>query len=160
MKYRKLIISWLNLCIATISILVLVGGITRLTDSGLSITEWDLVGGVWYPSNQEMIENFDKYRASSEFKNFRDSSFTLDDFKFIFFWEYFHRILGRVIGVLFLIPLLYFIIIKAIPKKEIVRFVNIFLWRSSRLSPLPFYDAEFNSVSTQFKKKLNFHKRS
>ncbi|CDO74102.1 hypothetical protein BN946_scf185043.g152 [Trametes cinnabarina] len=87
---------------------IVVGGITRLTESGLSITEWKPITGVIPPLSQaQWEEEFEKYKATPEFK-LLNHSITLEEFKSIFFWEWGHRVLGRVIGISFVIPLVYF----------------------------------------------------
>jgi cytochrome c oxidase assembly protein subunit 15 len=96
---------------------IILGGITRLTGSGLSITEWNLIMGVLPPLNEaQWLNAFHKYQQIPQFKVL-NSHFSLSDFKGIFFWEYFHRLWARAIGVVFLIPFLYFIIKKRITKK-------------------------------------------
>ena len=88
--------------------MIVIGGLTRLTDSGLSITEWELFKGILPPLNLETWENyFSLYKNTPQF-NLLFSDMTLDEFKIIFYWEYIHRILGRVIGLFFLLPLIYF----------------------------------------------------
>ncbi|KAJ7774215.1 electron transfer protein 1 [Mycena maculata] len=95
-------------------VVVVVGGVTRLTESGLSITEWRPITGVMPPLSQEAWEEeFTKYKATPEFKMLNHSS-TLDDFKRIYYMEWSHRILGRLIGVVFVVPLAYFTITKKI----------------------------------------------
>lgn len=87
---------------------VVLGGITRLTGSGLSITRWDIITGVIPPmSKQEWIDVFELYKQTPQFHKI-NASFTLKDFKFIFFWEYMHRLWARVLGLIFLIPFIYF----------------------------------------------------
>ena len=91
-----------------ISIMIIVGGVTRLTDSGLSITEWELFSGFIPPMSQtEWIVYFDLYKKIPEFK-LQNFNMTLSEFKVIFWWEWGHRFLGRLIGIGFLIPLIYF----------------------------------------------------
>ena len=101
---------WLLIGVAMIIIQVLLGGITRLTGSGLSITEWDAIQGALPPLNEhQWMELFDKYKQTPQYRliNF---DFTLQNFKFIFFWEWFHRLWARLIGVVFLIPFIIFLI--------------------------------------------------
>ena len=99
---------WLGTNLFMVLSMVIIGGITRLTDSGLSMTTWDLIKGVIPPLNQEeWIDTFNMYKNYPEF-NFKNSLMTLEEFKKIFFWEYFHRVWGRLIGLTFFIPLLYF----------------------------------------------------
>tara|TARA_A100001011_G_scaffold394900_1_gene488394 strand:+ start:1115 stop:2077 length:963 start_codon:yes stop_codon:yes gene_type:complete len=98
-------------------LMVIVGGFTRLTNSGLSITEWELVKGILPPLNQNEWNNyFFLYKQIPQYK-LVNNNMNLSEFKVIFYWEYFHRILGRLIGLFFLIPLFYFYLIKKIDKK-------------------------------------------
>ena len=127
MQIKNKIIWWLNLCLILICILVAVGGITRLTNSGLSIIDWELIKGIKYPSDNEMDVYFETYKSTTEYQKYRNSNFAIDDYKYIFFWEYFHRILGRIVGLFFLIPLVYFSLTKAFSKKQIKTFAKIFL---------------------------------
>ena len=91
-----------------ISIMIVVGGLTRLTDSGLSITQWQLFSGFLPPlNNSEWIMYFDLYKEIPEFK-LQNYDMTMQEFKVIFWWEWAHRFLGRLIGISFLIPLIYF----------------------------------------------------
>ena len=107
--------------------MVLVGGLTRLTDSGLSITEWELFDGIFPPMNNESWNNyFDLYKQIPQYQ-LLNSDMTLKEFKIIFYWEYFHRVLGRVIGLFFLVPLIYFYLTKIINKKYLSICYLIFL---------------------------------
>ena len=100
--------SWLLLITFLLIVMILVGGLTRLTDSGLSITNWDLFSGILPPINKSDWENyFSLYKKIPEYK-LLNSSMTIEEFKVIFWWEYAHRLLGRLIGITFLIPLIYF----------------------------------------------------
>ncbi len=91
-----------------ISIMIVVGGLTRLTDSGLSITEWELFAGFLPPLNNNDWNNyFNLYKKIPEFTE-QNYLMTMSEFKIIFWWEWAHRFLGRLIGILFLIPLIYF----------------------------------------------------
>jgi len=102
--------SWLLLITFLIVLMIVVGGLTRLTDSGLSITEWQLFSGFLPPLNNTEWENyFNLYKEIPEFK-IQNYSMTITDFKFIFWWEWVHRFLGRLIGICFLLPLLFFTI--------------------------------------------------
>ena len=99
---------WLILMFWIISIMIVVGGLTRLTDSGLSITEWQLFSGFFPPLNQnEWIHYFSLYKKIPEYQ-LQNFNMSLDEFKVIFWWEWAHRFLGRLIGISFLIPLIYF----------------------------------------------------
>ena len=109
-KTKKYISFWLGFMFVIISIMIVVGGLTRLTDSGLSITEWQLFSGFIPPlSNLDWDNYFDLYKKIPEFKE-QNYSMTLQEFKVIFWWEWAHRFLGRLIGILFLIPLIVFTI--------------------------------------------------
>ena len=108
LKIQKKISLWLIIMFWIISIMIVVGGLTRLTDSGLSITEWQLFSGFFPPLNHtDWISYFNLYKEIPEFK-IQNFDMSLQDFKIIFWWEWAHRFLGRLIGISFLIPLLYF----------------------------------------------------
>ncbi|OJA07700.1 hypothetical protein AZE42_01863 [Rhizopogon vesiculosus] len=99
---------WLLISSAMVFAVIVVGGVTRLTESGLSITEWKPITGIIPPMNaEEWGIEFEKYKATPEFK-LLNHSITLDEFKNIFYMEWSHRVLGRVIGLTFIIPLVYF----------------------------------------------------
>ncbi len=101
---------WLLLITFLISLIIVVGGLTRLTDSGLSITEWQLFSGFLPPLNNNDWNNyFNLYKEIPEFK-LQNYSMTLNEFKIIFWWEWAHRFLGRLIGICYLLPLIYFTI--------------------------------------------------
>ena len=105
---KKQLSFWLSFMFWIISLMIVVGGLTRLTDSGLSITQWELFSGLFPPLNeQQWFDYFDQYKQIPEFK-LQNYSMTLGEFKIIFWWEWIHRFLGRLIGILFLIPLIYF----------------------------------------------------
>ena len=107
-KINNQLSIWLITMFIIISIMIVVGGLTRLTDSGLSITEWQLFSGLLPPLNQnDWILYFNLYKQIPEFK-LQNFNMTLQEFKVIFWWEWAHRFLGRVIGLCFLIPLIYF----------------------------------------------------
>ena len=100
--------SWLLLITSLVVLMIVVGGLTRLTDSGLSITQWQLFSGFLPPLNNADWENyFTLYKEIPEFK-LQNYSMTLSEFKIIFWWEWIHRFLGRLIGIFFLLPLIYF----------------------------------------------------
>src|SRR5512147_1975779 len=106
---RRAIAAWLLLCAAMVCAIVVVGGVTRLTRSGLSIVEWQpLIGALPPLSEAHWQELFAKYRETPEFKlvNF---AMDLDGFKRIFWWEYVHRLLGRLAGLVYLLPFLWFL---------------------------------------------------
>ena len=108
---------WLELVALLVVGIVVVGGITRLTESGLSITEWNVVSGILPPLTEAAWQaEFAKYRLTGEYRmESGPAGMDLAAFKFIFFWEWFHRILGRVIGLAFLLPLIVFAARRAIP---------------------------------------------
>ena len=122
------ITNWLLLITLLLILMIAVGGITRLTDSGLSITKWDLFTGVLPPLGANQWESaFSLYKKIPEY-TLLNSSMTLEEFKFIYFWEYIHRLLGRLIGLLFILPLIFFTIKKFVTKKkDIIYFYFIFL---------------------------------
>ena len=100
--------SWLLLITFFIALMIIVGGLTRLTDSGLSITKWQLFSGFLPPLNNDDWENyFNLYKETSEFK-VQNYAMTMYEFKIIFWWEWAHRFLGRLVGISFLLPLIYF----------------------------------------------------
>ena len=125
-KINYLFFNWLTICLISVFLIILVGGLTRLTNSGLSITEWELFRGIMPPLNENTWnEYFELYKEIPQFKliNF---NMNLAEFKIIFYWEYFHRILGRFIGIFFLIPLLYFHFTKKIKRDYILTCYTIF----------------------------------
>ncbi len=113
-KYSKTIRNWLLIGLIMLVGQVILGGITRLTGSGLSITRWDIVTGVVPPLNvQEWLAAFDLYKETPQFHKI-NSTMLLSDFKFIYFWEYFHRLWVRALGFIFLIPFVFFVLLKKI----------------------------------------------
>ncbi len=119
MKDNKKVIYWLFTGCFLIFIMVIVGGITRLTQSGLSISDYKLISGTIPPLNeQEWIEAFELYKQYPEYQKLH-THFTLQDFKGIYFWEWFHRVLGRLIGIVFIIPFLYFLFTKQLTRSTI-----------------------------------------
>ncbi len=110
-----IIIYWLYLMALLVGIMVVIGGITRLTGSGLSMAEWRPLMGTLPPLNAaEWIRVFDIYKLTPEFQDV-NLGMSLGEFKQIFFWEYFHRLWGRLLGLVFVLPLLYFFLRKKIP---------------------------------------------
>ncbi len=123
---KKYISFWLASMFWIISIMIIVGGLTRLTDSGLSITEWQLFSGILPPlTNTDWNNYFDLYKKIPEYTQ-QNYSMTMKEFKVIFWWEWAHRFLGRVIGLLFLIPLVIFTL-KVGFKKLINLYIIFFL---------------------------------
>ena len=107
---RRAVAAWLLACCALVFAMVVVGGVTRLTHSGLSITEWQPIVGAIPPLDQAHWDAaFEKYRATPEFRQ-KNPDMTLEGFKGIFWWEWSHRFLGRLVGAAFLLPFLYFLV--------------------------------------------------
>ena len=105
---KKYISLWLVSMFWVIAITIIVGGLTRLTDSGLSITQWQLFSGIFPPFNEtQWNQYFELYKKIPEY-NLQNHSMTLEEFKVIFWWEFIHRFLGRLIGILFFVPLIFF----------------------------------------------------
>lgn len=113
-KDNKPVIIWLLSGCVLLFIMVMVGGITRLTNSGLSMTDWHLVTDTFPPlTEQKWEETFEEYKKFPEYQKINiHNDFTLSDYKFIYFWEWFHRFIGRIIGLVFIIPFVYFIVRK------------------------------------------------
>ena len=126
-KTRKQINYWLLSACILIFIMVIIGGITRLTRSGLSMVEWHPISGVIPPiTYKEWTIEFEKYKKFPEYNKI-NKGMTLNQFKFIFFWEYIHRLIARILGVFFVIPFFYFIINKRLNPKLIKKLITMFL---------------------------------
>lgn len=126
-RSSRLVATWLLIGVGMTVIQVALGGITRLTGSGLSITQWDVITGSLPPLNeQQWMVEFDKYRQTPQFQllNFE---FTLSDFKFIFFWEWFHRLWARTIGLVFAFGFVWFLVKKHFKKEMITPLLVLFL---------------------------------
>ena len=124
---RRQVALWLFVCSAMVFSILVVGGVTRLTHSGLSIVEWKPIVGIIPPLNQaQWDETFDKYKQTPEFQKV-NHQMDLDEFKGIFFWEYFHRLLGRLVGVVFLLPFLYFWLRRRIDRPLLPKLLGIFV---------------------------------
>ena len=109
MKYSKKVVLWLFIGLVMVFIQVIVGGITRLTESGLSITKWEVISGTLPPlSENDWVQQFDLYKSTPQYKEINEGM-DLDDFKFIYFWEYIHRFWARIMGLVFIVPFLYFL---------------------------------------------------
>jgi len=115
---NKSVIIWLLSGCILVFIMVVVGGITRLTNSGLSMTDWHLVTDTFPPMTEEKwSQAFEEYKKFPEYQKINiHNDFTLSDYKFIYFWEWFHRFIGRIIGLVFIIPFVYFLIKKKIDR--------------------------------------------
>jgi cytochrome c oxidase assembly protein subunit 15 len=119
MKDNKKVVYWLFLGCILIFVMVVVGGITRLTHSGLSISNYKLISGTIPPMSEiEWQEAFELYKQYPEYQKL-NYHFTLEDFKDIYFWEWLHRVIGRLIGLVFIIPFIYFLIRKQLTKPTI-----------------------------------------
>src|SRR6185369_3946929 len=111
----RAVAAWLLVCCALVFAIVVVGGVTRLTHSGLSITEWQPIVGTLPPlSDADWDAAFSKYRQTPEYLQV-NKGMTLPEFQRIFWWEYFHRLLGRLVGFVFLVPFLWFLARRKIP---------------------------------------------
>lgn len=124
---RKAVAYWLLAGVFMIIVQVLLGGITRLTGSGLSITEWKPIMGALPPlDEQQWNEAFDKYKQIAQFK-YLNSHFELGDFKFIFFWEWIHRLWARLLGVVFAIGFIYFLVRQYFDKAMVMPLIILFI---------------------------------
>ncbi len=121
MRANKSVIVWLLSGCVLLFIMVMVGGITRLTNSGLSMTDWHLVTDTFPPlSEEKWIDAFEEYKKFPEYQKINiHNDFTLADYKFIYFWEWFHRFIGRIIGLVFIIPFIYFLLKKKLDSETI-----------------------------------------
>lgn len=118
---NRAVAIWLFVCAALVFLMVVVGGITRLTGSGLSITEWKPIMGALPPMNStDWNEAFEKYRAIPQYAQV-NAGMSLAEFQGIFWWEWAHRLLGRVIGAAFALPFAVFLILRQIPRRLVVR---------------------------------------
>ena len=116
---KNLFAYWLYFSLILVFLIIIIGGLTRLTNSGLSITEWELFTGILPPMNSVTWDfYFNQYKKIPQYKLI-NYNMTMYDFKVIFYWEYVHRILARLIGLFFLIPLIYFHFSKKIEKEYI-----------------------------------------
>lgn len=126
-KRTKIVANWIFLGVGMLIIQVLLGGVTRLTGSGLSITEWKPIMGAMPPIGEaEWQQAFYKYQQIAQYK-YLNQHFTLSHFKFIFFWEWFHRLWARLIGVVFLIPFIHFLTNKYFKSWMVVPLIVLFL---------------------------------
>lgn len=123
----RAVANWLLVGVGMIIVQIILGGITRLTESGLSITEWKPITGALPPLTTEawMVE-FEKYKHTDQFR-YIHADFSLSNFKFIFFWEWFHRLWARLLGVVFIIGFVYFLIKKQFKQEMIIPMIILFL---------------------------------
>ena len=127
-SYNIGVYIWLLALTTMVLLIIIIGGLTRLTDSGLSMTDWRPLLGVIPPLGQDKwLIVFEMYKQTPEFK-IVNRSMTLEEFKFIFWWEWFHRIFARLIGVVFIIPLIYFLIKKQVSKSLLIRLPIVFIF--------------------------------
>ena len=118
-NFNKFFYNWLFFTFCLVFLMIILGGLTRLTNSGLSITEWELFKGILPPITSEGWNNyFSLYKNIPQYQLI-NNNMTLNEFKIIFYWEYSHRMLGRIIGLFFMIPLIFFYLIKKIEKRFI-----------------------------------------
>jgi len=124
---NRAVATWLLVGVGMIVVQVLLGGITRLTESGLSITEWKPVTGTLPPLNEAAwMAEFEKYRLTDQFK-YVHQDFSLRDFKFIFFWEWFHRVWARLMGLVFIVGFVYFLVKKKFSREMIRPMIILFI---------------------------------
>lgn len=126
-RHRPAVVAWLLAMCALVALMIIVGGATRLTDSGLSITEWRPVTGAIPPLSQaDWLAEFEKYKTIPEYHQV-NLGMSLAEFKTIYWWEWGHRFLGRVIGLVFLIPLLVFAATRRIDSRLGMKLFGLFL---------------------------------
>jgi cytochrome c oxidase assembly protein subunit 15 len=122
-KYNIFFSVWLIGLITLVASIIIVGGLTRLTDSGLSITKWEVFKGILPPLNEAQWEKyFSEYKSIPQYV-LLNTGMSLEEFKIIFYWEYFHRILGRLIGLIFFIPFIFLLYKKILNKYLIIRLI-------------------------------------
>jgi len=127
-KNSQLIRIWLLTGIFLVLLMVIIGGITRLTQSGLSMVHWKPLHFLPPLNEVQWQEEFAAYQTSPEFQHF-NAHFTLSDFKSIYFWEYLHRLIGRIMGLVFFIPFVYFYVTKKIESRRLLgQLLLIFAW--------------------------------
>lgn len=127
----KPIAYWLMTGCALICIMVALGGITRITQSGLSMTTWNITGSLPPMEETEWTKEFSRYQEFPEYKLI-NRNFTLEEFKNIYWWEYFHRMIGRLTGIVFLIPLAWFVIKRKLPSDFIPKALLLLLMGASQ----------------------------
>lgn len=126
-RNSQIIGYWLLFCAAVVYVMIVVGGITRLTQSGLSMVEWAPIMGTIPPMGEAAwLAVFEKYKAFPEYQQV-NAGMSLAEFKSIFWWEYGHRVLGRLIGLIYLLPLLFFIVRGMLPKHWRLRLFGLFV---------------------------------
>ncbi|WP_205508303.1 COX15/CtaA family protein [Longitalea arenae] len=127
-RANKAVANWIFLGVIMLLVQVVLGGVTRLTGSGLSITEWNVVTGALPPLNEQQWQlEFNKYQQTPQYR-LLNTGFTLTDFKFIFFWEWFHRLWARLIAVAFVVGFVYLLAKKYIKKDMVSPLLILFLF--------------------------------
>ncbi len=127
-NYNSLIYTWLLTMTSMVLGIIVIGGLTRLTESGLSMTDWRPLLGIVPPLNSSNWQTvFEMYKLTPEFK-IVNKNMSLEEFKYIFWWEWFHRVFARMIGVVFLLPLIYFIIKKQLSIHLYQRLTVVFVF--------------------------------
>ena len=125
-NYKNSIMLWLITLTIMVFLIIIIGGLTRLTDSGLSMVDWQPILGTIPPlNNNQWMDVFNDYKLTPEFL-YVNKNMTLDEFKYIFWWEWFHRFFARLIGLIFIIPFIYFLIKKNLNSFFYKRFSIIF----------------------------------
>lgn len=125
-NYNNIFKIWLITLTFLVGSIIIIGGLTRLTDSGLSITQWELFKGILPPTNSAIwISYFESYKRIPQYI-LLNSNMTLDEFKYIFYWEYAHRLVARFIGIFFLIPFIWFVFINLLKKKLFIQLSIVF----------------------------------
>jgi len=120
-EQSRAVAVWLFVCAAMVFAMVVIGGVTRLTGSGLSITEWKPIMGALPPMNAAAwAEAFEKYKAIPQYAQV-NAGMSLSEFQGIFWWEWFHRLVGRLVGVVFALPFLVFLLMRKIPGRLVWR---------------------------------------
>ncbi len=128
LAYNNKIFIWLLSITVMVLGIIVIGGLTRLTDSGLSMTDWRPILGTIPPiTNDNWIKVFDMYKLTPEYQ-IVNKNMTLDEFKYIFWWEWFHRFFARLIGLVFIIPLIYFSLKKQITSKLYRKLAIVFIF--------------------------------
>ena len=127
-KFKVSVLTWLVTLTAMVFSIIIIGGLTRLTDSGLSMVDWRPILGIVPPlSSDEWIKVFDLYKETPEYI-YVNNTFTLKEFKYIFWWEWGHRVVARLLGIIFLIPLIFFIYKKYLNLFLIKRLTVVFIF--------------------------------
>ena len=121
LKRKKIVSYWLFIGLSLVILMVIIGGITRITDSGLSMVNWKFEGTLPPMDDSEWQEEFNQYKLSPEGEKI-NSRMTVEEFKGIYFWEYLHRMTGRLLGIIFIIPFLFFLFKKWFTKTELNKY--------------------------------------